>query len=156
MSMPDHINSHFGYRTHLPPRCQAAPEATPLRPEWHNLVHRNYYGRRRLQIMDLHNDQQSMLRDFLLISRSDSPNIMDRVRWPSRGPGSATNWPKMHDYLRRREMPKHLHIAPESVVDMGAYRALVTPYYKNGNILEFINKQAVSDARKLQLVSDIR
>jgi len=53
-------------------------------------------------------------------------------------------------------MPKHLHIAPESVVDMGAYRALVTPYYKNGNILEFINKQAVSDARKLQLVSDIR
>ena len=30
------------------------------------------------------------------------------------------------------------------------------PYYKNGNILEFINKRAVSDGRKLQLVSDIR
>ena len=52
-------------------------------------------------------------------------------------------------------MPKHLHIAPESVIDMEAYRALVTPYYKNGNILEFINKRAVSDGRKLQLVSDI-
>jgi len=53
-------------------------------------------------------------------------------------------------------MPKHLHIAPESVIDMGAYQALVTPYYKNGNILEFINKREVSDGRKLQLVSDNR
>ena len=62
----------------------------------------------------------------------------------------------MRDYLGRREMPKHLPIAPESVIDMGAYRALVTPYYENGNILEFINKRAVSDGRKLQLVSGIR
>ena len=52
-------------------------------------------------------------------------------------------------------MPNHQHIAPESVIDMEAYRALVTPYYKNGNILEFINKQAVSGGRKLQLVSNL-
>ena len=63
---------------------------------------------------------------------------------------------KMRDYLGRREMPKHLHIAPESVIDMEAYQAVVTPYYRNGNILEFINKRAVDDGRKLQLVSDIR
>jgi len=62
----------------------------------------------------------------------------------------------MRDYLGRREMPKHLHIAPESVVDMEAYRAIVTPYYKNGDILEFVNKRPVSDGRKLQLVSDIQ
>ena len=62
----------------------------------------------------------------------------------------------MRDYLGRREMPEHLHIAPESIIDMGAYRALVTPHYRNGNILEFINKRAVSDGRRLQLVSDIR
>jgi hypothetical protein len=62
----------------------------------------------------------------------------------------------MRDYLGRREMPKHLHIAPESIIDMDAYRALVTPYYRNGNILEFVNGRAVSDGRKLQLVSDIQ
>ena len=62
---------------------------------------------------------------------------------------------KMRDYLGRREMPKHLHIAPESIIDMEAYRAVVTPYYKNGNILDFINKRAVSDGRKLQLVSNL-
>ena len=62
----------------------------------------------------------------------------------------------MRDYLGKREMPKHLRIAPESVVDMEAYRAVVTPYYKNGNILEFIDKRAVSNGRRLQLVSDIR
>jgi len=62
----------------------------------------------------------------------------------------------MRDYLGRREMPKHLRIAPESIIDTEAYRALVTPFYKNGNILEFVNKRAVSGGRKLQLVSDIR
>lgn len=62
----------------------------------------------------------------------------------------------MHDYLARREMPEHLYIAPETVIDMGAYRALVTPHYRNGNILDFINKQAVGDGRKLELVSHLR
>ena len=62
----------------------------------------------------------------------------------------------MRDYLGKREMPKHLHIAPESVIDMEVYPALVTAHYKNGNILEFINKQAVSDRRRLELVSNIR
>ena len=52
-------------------------------------------------------------------------------------------------------MPKHLRIAPVSVIDMEAYRAVVTPYYKNGNIVELIDKRRVSDGRKLQLVSDI-
>jgi hypothetical protein len=62
----------------------------------------------------------------------------------------------MRNYLGKREMPKHLYIAPESIIDMEAYRAVVTPYYRNGNILEFINRRAVSDGRKLQLVSDIQ
>ena len=62
----------------------------------------------------------------------------------------------MRNYLARREMPEHLYIAPETVIDMGAYWALATSHYRNGNILEFINKRAVSDGRKLQLVSDIR
>ena len=52
-------------------------------------------------------------------------------------------------------MPKYLDIAPESIIGMEAYRTVITPYYKHGNILEFINKRAVSDGRKLQLVSYI-
>lgn len=110
------------------------PEATPLSPEWHDLVHRNQYGRRRL-----HDDQQSMLRDFVLISMRGSLNCVRR----------------MCNYLGRRKMPEHLRIAPESIIDMGAYQALRTPNYRNGNILEFVNRRAVSDGRKLQLVSNL-
>lgn len=52
-------------------------------------------------------------------------------------------------------MPEHLRIAPESIIDMGAYQALRTPNYRNGNILEFVNRRAVSDGRKLQLLLQI-
>ena len=61
----------------------------------------------------------------------------------------------MGNYLASREMPEHLYIAPETVIDMGAYRALVTPHYRNGNIAEFIQKQVLSDGRKLELVSNL-
>ena len=61
----------------------------------------------------------------------------------------------MRNYLARREMPEH-YIAPQTVIDMGAYWTLATSHYRIVNILEFINKRAVSDGRKLQLVRDIR
>ncbi|KIJ96030.1 hypothetical protein K443DRAFT_107845 [Laccaria amethystina LaAM-08-1] len=120
-------------------RKKAVPsQATNLAPEWQDLFHRNYYGRRRLQMIP-NSDRQNMLRDFVLISMRDSPNCVN----------------KMRNYLGKREMPKHLYIASESIIDMEAYRAVVTPYYRNGNILEFINRRAVSDGRKLQLIMQI-
>ena len=61
----------------------------------------------------------------------------------------------MRNYLARREMPEHLYIAREPVIDMGAHLALITPYYRNGNILQFIHRRALSDGRKLELVSNL-
>ena len=61
-------------------RKKAVPsQATNLAPEWHNLVHRNYYGRSRFQ-MDPNSDRQNVLRDFVLISMKDSANCVERVR----------------------------------------------------------------------------
>lgn len=129
-------------------RKKAVPsQASNLLPEWQNLVHRNYYGRRRFQI-DPNSDRQNMLRDFALISMKDSANYMERVRRLLRySPSFESNRPKMRNYLARREMPEHLYIAPETVIDMGTYLALKTPHYRNGNILEFVRG-------KLELVSN--
>lgn len=60
---------------------------------------------------------------------------------------SANYMERMRNYLARREMPEHLYIAPETVIDMGTYLALKTPHYRNGNILEFVRG-------KLELVSN--
>jgi hypothetical protein len=60
-------------------RKKAVPsQATNLVPEWQDLFHRNYYGRRRLQMVP-NSDRQNMLRDFVLISMRDSPNCVNRV-----------------------------------------------------------------------------